>query len=75
VTIQEEILALLNELRRERGDGLSILFICHDIALVQQFCERVLVMYKGKVVEQGTPDEIIRQPKEDFTRRLIDSVL
>ena len=75
VTIQEEILGLLNELRRERGDGLSILFICHDIALVQRFCDRVLVMYKGKVVEQGTPGEIIRQPKEDYTRRLIDSVL
>ena len=75
VTIQEEILGLLNELRRERGDGLSILFICHDIALVQRFCDRVLVMYKGKVVEQGTPDEIIRHPKDDYTRRLIDSVL
>ena len=75
VTIQEEILELLNELRRERGDGLSILFICHDIALVQKFCDRVLVMYKGKIVEQGTPDEVIRHPKEEYTRRLIDSVL
>jgi peptide/nickel transport system ATP-binding protein len=75
VTIQEEILALLNELRRERGEGLSILFICHDISLVQRFCDRVLVMHKGKVVERGTPDEIIQQPKEDYTRRLIDSVL
>ena len=59
----------------ERGEGLSILFICHDIALVQRFCDRVLVMHKGKVVERGTPDEIIQQPKEDYTRRLIDSVL
>jgi ABC-type antimicrobial peptide transport system ATPase subunit len=41
VTIQEEILELLSKLRRERGEGLSILFICHDIALVQQFCERM----------------------------------
>jgi len=75
VTIQEEILELLSKLRRERGDGLAILFICHDIALVQKFCDRVLVMYKGKIVEQGTPDEVIRHPKEEYTRRLIDSVL
>ena len=75
VTIQEEILELLDELRRQRGAGLAILFICHDIALVQRFCDRVLVMYKGRIVEQGDPDEIIRHPKDDYTRRLIDSVL
>ena len=44
VTIQQEILSLLNELRRANGSELSILFICHDIALVQQFCDRVVVM-------------------------------
>jgi peptide/nickel transport system ATP-binding protein len=73
VTIQAEIIELLTELRQKLD--MSILFICHDIALVQRFCDRVLVMYKGKVVEQGTPDEIIRHPKDDYTRRLIDSVL
>ncbi|WP_022766311.1 MULTISPECIES: ABC transporter ATP-binding protein [unclassified Butyrivibrio] len=75
VTIQKEILELLNKLRMEHGEELSILFICHDIALVQQFCDRVLVFYKGRLVEQGTPDEIIRNPKDAYTRRLIDSVL
>ena len=60
VTIQQEILALLNDLRSRHGEGLSILFICHDIALVQQFCDRVLVMYRGRIVEQGIPDAIIR---------------
>ena len=75
VTIQKEIIALLNELRWQRGAKLSILFICHDIALVQQFCNRVLVLYRGKIVEQGVPDEIIRNPKDAYTKRLIESVL
>lgn len=75
VTIQREIIELFGELRRQRGDNLSILFICHDIALVQQFCDRVLVMYQGKIVEQGRPDDVIRSPQNDYTRRLISSIL
>ena len=75
VTIQEEIVTLLNDLRWKKGTDLSILFICHDIALVQQFCNRVLVLYKGKIVELGIPDEIIRNPKDPYTKRLIDSIL
>ena len=75
VTIQKEIIALLNELRWNRGSKLSILFICHDIALVQQFCNRVLVLYRGKIVEQGIPDEIIRNPQDEYTKRLINSIL
>ena len=73
VTIQAEILALLSDLRRELK--LSILFICHDIALVQQFCDRVLVMYKGSIVEEGIPNEVIRNPQNDYTKRLIESIL
>ena len=75
VTIQKEIIALLNELRSHHGSELSILFICHDIALVQQFCNRVLVLYKGKIVEQGKPDDVIRNPQDAYTKRLIDSIL
>ena len=75
VTIQKEIIALLNELRSHHSNELSLLFICHDIALVQQFCNRVLVLYKGKIVEQGVPDEIIHNPKDEYTKRLIDSIL
>ena len=75
VTIQKEIIALLNELRTQHGAELSILFICHDIALVQQFCNRVLVLYRGKIVEQGIPYEIIRDPRDEYTKRLIDSIL
>ena len=73
VTIQREILDLLRQLRGELG--LSILFICHDIALVQSFCDRVLVMYRGEIVEEGRPDEVIRRPRDPYTRRLIDSIL
>jgi len=75
VTVQKEIMELLNELRREQGTALSILFICHDISLVQQFCDRVLVMYHGDIVEQGTPIDVICHPQNDYTKRLIDSVL
>lgn len=75
VTVQKEIIALLNELRAQQGSNLSILFICHDISLVQQFCDRVLVMYHGNIVEKGIPDNVIRNPKNDYTKRLIDSVL
>lgn len=75
VTIQKEIIELLNSLRSRKGNDLSILFICHDIALVQQFCDRVLVMYRGKVVEEGAPDEIIKNPGNEYTKRLIESIL
>ena len=75
VTVQKEILELLNALRTQQGRGLSILFICHDISLVQQFCDRVLVMYHGEIVEEGAPDEVIRNPQNDYTKRLIESVL
>lgn len=75
VTIQKEILELLNKLRREKGNHLSILFICHDIALVQRFCSRVLVMHRGRIVEQGVPDQVICHPRDAYTRRLIDSIL
>lgn len=74
VTIQKEIIELLNELRSEKGNDLSILFICHDIALVQQFCDRVLVMCHGKVVEQGVPDDIVKGPRDEYTKRLIEAV-
>ena len=73
VTVQKEILELLERLREERK--MSYLFICHDIALVQNFCDRVLVMHQGKIIEEGSSDKVIRHPKEAYTRRLIESVL
>lgn len=73
VTVQKQILDLLIELKQK--ENLSFLLICHDLALVQEFCDRVLVLYHGKTVECGTPDEIINHPKMEYTKKLIDSVL
>lgn len=73
VTVQKQILELLMELREK--ENLSFLLICHDLALVQAFCDQVLVLRKGRTVEQGTPDEIINHPGAEYTKRLIDSVL
>lgn len=75
VTIQKEIIELLKDLRQNYGKKLSILFISHDIALVQEFCDQVIVMYKGSIVERGTPTEIINNPKDEYTKRLIHSVM
>ena len=75
VTVQKEIIDLLNQLRLAQGKHLSILFICHDLSLVQQFCDRVLVMYQGEIVEEGKTEDVISRPKEAYTRQLIDSVL
>ena len=73
VTIQAEIMTLFRRLRREMN--LSFLFICHDVALAQSFCDRLLVMYRGKIVEEGSADDVIRNPQHEYTIRLIDSVL
>ena len=73
VTVQKQILELLMELKQK--ENFSFLLICHDLALVQAFCDRVLVLYHGETVESGTPDEIINHPKMDYTKKLIDSVL
>ena len=73
VTVQQQILELLKKLKEERN--LSYLFICHNLGLVQMFCDRVMVMKDGKIVEEGTPDEVIMQPKEAYTKLLVESVL
>ena len=59
----------------QRNRNMAILFICHDIALVQQFCDYILVMDEGKIIEEGTVNEIILNPKEVFTKNLISSVI
>lgn len=72
VTIQKQIIELLQELKEKHG--LSFLFICHNLALVQMFCDRVIVLQDGRIVEEGTPDEIISNPKDAYTKKLIESV-
>lgn len=73
VTVQAQIVELLKKLQRERG--LSLLLICHDLALVQKMCDRVAVMYEGRIVERGVPDEVICRPKEAYTQMLVDAAL
>ena len=73
MTVQAQIVELLRKLQKERE--LSLLLISHDLALVQKLCDRVLVMYKGNIVEQGVPDEVILHPKDTYTRMLVESVL
>ncbi|EWY42072.1 peptide ABC transporter permease [Skermanella stibiiresistens SB22] len=72
VTIQAEILDLLRDLRRERGTAL--LFITHDFGVVADLCDRVMVMYAGRVVETGPVRDVLRDPRHPYTRRLLDCV-
>ena len=58
----------------QENKNLSYVFICHNLALVQQFCNRVIVMKDGRVVEEGIPDEVIQNPKEEYTKMLVESV-
>jgi oligopeptide/dipeptide ABC transporter ATP-binding protein len=72
VTIQAQYLRLLQELQKE--SGLSILFITHDFGVVAEMCDRVLVMYAGRIVERGPAEAIFDRPGHPYTRALLDSV-
>ncbi len=72
VSIQSQILNLLKDLQDERG--LSYLFISHDMAVIHHICHRIAVMRDGKIVEMGTRDEVIRSPKQAYTKELLDAV-
>jgi peptide/nickel transport system ATP-binding protein/oligopeptide transport system ATP-binding protein len=72
VTIQAQILRLLEDLNRERG--LATILITHDLGVVAEMADRVLVMYAGKVVEQGTLDEIFYDPQHPYTWGLLGSL-
>ncbi|MGR3321264.1 MAG: dipeptide/oligopeptide/nickel ABC transporter permease/ATP-binding protein [Pseudooceanicola sp.] len=72
VTVQAQILSLLDELRRERG--LAIVFITHDFGVVAQLCDRVAVMYAGRIVEEGPTGAVLDAPAHPYTKRLIACV-
>jgi len=69
---QSKIIALLKEINRDMGT--SILFISHDIEVIKELCGRVLVMYSGRILEQGNTDEVFSNPAHEYTRGLINSV-
>ena len=69
VTIQAEILRTLKEVNRK--EGTSILFISHDLGVIRNLCQRVVVMQKGHIVEEGPVDQVFYHPREDYTKRLI----
>jgi microcin C transport system ATP-binding protein len=71
VTVQAQILALLAELRQRLG--MAMLFITHDLGIVERIADRVCVMLKGKIVEAGATAEVFRAPRHEYTRRLIAS--
>lgn len=72
VSVQSQILNLLADLQDEFG--LSYLFISHDMAVIHHLCDRIAVMYQGKIVEQGTRDEIINNPQHTYTQTLLSAV-
>lgn len=73
VSIQAQILNLLSELRHKLG--LTFLFVSHDLKIVKQFCDRTIVMYRGRVMETGSSDAVYREPKHPFTRDFLRTVL
>ena len=69
VTIQAEIIELLRDLRDQRG--LAVLFVSHDLAVIRELCDRVVVFYAGEVVESGPVGEIIERPRHPYTQALL----
>jgi ABC-type dipeptide/oligopeptide/nickel transport system ATPase component len=72
VTVQAEVLELLRDLRERQG--MSVLFISHDLAVVAELCDRVAIMRDGKIVEQGPTDQVVSAPRHDYTAELLASV-
>ncbi|WP_298755295.1 ABC transporter ATP-binding protein [uncultured Psychroserpens sp.] len=71
VTVQKEIISLLKQLQQE--EQMSIIFISHDLSLVSEIADRIVVMYKGDIVEQGNVSHIFKSPEQLYTRALINS--
>jgi peptide/nickel transport system ATP-binding protein len=73
VSIQAQVIALPDKLRRELG--IAFIFIAHDLPVVRDFADHVMVLKSGVLVESGTVRQIFENPREDYTRRLLDAGL
>lgn len=71
VTVRAQVLDLLRELRAE---GMTLILVSHDIGIVQNLCDAVAVMKDGRIVEQGSTDDVLRRPQEDYTKRLLSAI-
>jgi oligopeptide transport system ATP-binding protein len=72
VTIQAEILKLLKELQQKLN--LTIIYITHNFGIIKMLCQKVLVMYQGKIVEEGRVEAVLSRPSNEYTKRLIESL-
>ena len=72
VSVQAQIINLLEDLQQELG--LTYLFVAHDLSVVHHICDRILVMYQGRVVEQGPVEQVFTDPREDYTRLLLSAI-
>ncbi len=72
VTIQKQIIELLNDVRKKRG--MSLLLITHNFGIISELCERVIVMFRGHIVEEGKASEVLANPQHPYTKALIDCV-
>ncbi len=72
VSVQAQVLNLLNDLQKEFG--FTAIFISHDLSVVHYICNRILVMYKGKIVEEGTADQVYHHPKNEYTQNLVNAI-
>lgn len=73
VTTQAQVVALLRQLRE--NEGLSIIFVSHDLALVSMLCDRIMVMKNGECVEEGETSKVLGNPQHEYTKELLDNLI
>ena len=72
VSVQAQVLNFMQDIQKELG--LTYLFISHDLGIIKHMCDRIGIMYKGRYVEQGTPEDIFNNPQHIYTKRLVAAI-